>query len=76
MQTNNLESWLSDPKAAKFLGRAAAIKIEVLAALVDGRDTLPMIAARHHVSRQAVDRYQQRARKIFFDEQENVAAVD
>jgi hypothetical protein len=77
MKKDNLIQWLTDPKAAKFLGRAAALKIEVLAAMVDGNgDTLTAIAARHGVTRQAVDRHHQRARKIFFGEQENVAPVD
>jgi hypothetical protein len=73
---NFLIAWLGDPKAAKFLGRAAALKIEIMAMLAGSGDTLPAIAARHGVSRQAVDRHHQRARKIFFGEQQNLAPVD
>ena len=76
MKNENLIQWLTDPKATEFLGRAAALKIEIMAAMVDGSDTLTAIAARHHVTRQAVDAHHQRARKIFFGEQGKVAAVD
>ena len=43
MRNHNLEEWLTDPKAAEFLGRAAALKIEIMAAMVDGSDTLTAI---------------------------------
>ena len=77
MKQNLILEWLAAPKTAKFQGRAAVLKIEVLAAMVDGNgDTLTAIAARHGFTRQAVDRHYQRARKIFFGEQENVAPVD
>lgn len=65
--TTNLEKWLLDPKTAKFLGRAATLKVEVLAMLADSStgDTLTAIAGRHGVSRQAVSRQLHRATLIY-----------
>jgi len=77
MQNDQILEWLKTPAVQRYLGRAAAIKFEVLAMMVDpnNADTLAAIAARHGVSRQNVDLHFQRA-KILFDEQGNLAPFD
>jgi hypothetical protein len=61
----NLEKWLGDPRATEFFGRAFSVKADVLFHLVSGRDTLPAIAARYSVSRQAIHKHVKRARLLF-----------
>jgi hypothetical protein len=62
-----LAAWLRDDRFDAFLGRAAVVKLAVLAELVAGNDRQPAatIAQRFGITRAAVGIHVRSARKIF-----------
>jgi hypothetical protein len=65
MKTNNLESWLSDPRMDEFLGRRVCFKLAVLATVISGHATLASVARRYSVTPQAAQKHATTARRIF-----------
>jgi hypothetical protein len=61
----NLEAWLADPRADQYFGSSFRLKWNVLAQIINGRGSLVSLARRHGVTRQAVHRHAQTARKLF-----------
>jgi hypothetical protein len=62
---NHLAAWLSDPRAAQYLGRAFVLKIQVLDHLITRRGSLAAIAREHGVTDQAVGKHAKRARRFY-----------
>lgn len=62
-----LEAWLLDDRSDEFLGRAARVKLAVLAELASGNAKHPaaMIARRFGLTRAAVGVHVRSARQIF-----------
>jgi len=61
----NLEKLLADPRSDEYFGHSFVLKCEVLAHVLTGNDSLPEIAKRRGLSRQAAYKYATKARRIY-----------
>ena len=65
-KNNTLAAWLADERLPEYLGRAATLRLEVLAWVVSpGNRTLGSIAKANNVARQQLSRYARAASRIF-----------
>ena len=62
---SNLINLLCSDQAVRYLGRACALKLEILAQMQTGLRSLGSIAREYHVSKQAVGRLAKKARSIY-----------
>jgi hypothetical protein len=64
-QPDALAAWLTDPRSADYFGHGFTLKVDVLAALIRGDETLTSVAARHGVTKEAACKQARRARATF-----------
>lgn len=64
-ETNNLERWLTDPRAEKVFGRSFKIQLAILAALSRGDLNCAAIAKMFGVRKQSVHRHLKRIEAAF-----------
>jgi hypothetical protein len=67
----NLKAWLTSERFYNYLGHAGTVKIETLNFVLTGKGSIAAIAAKHSLTRQAVNRHAARVRKIWGTETKN-----